>query len=134
MGGPPEGRLSENDPEEDCRESEPLGVKEMEGLLLGVRDVELINGGTVISAAEEEEEDDDDADDEEEEDVCCPWLTPAVGGTAMYDCRSSSWNVRKLAMLASSSEIDCFLRGGCKASPSEPECDTKESLRFLVNM
>jgi hypothetical protein len=112
MGGPPEGRLSENDPEEDCRESEPLGVKQMEGLRLGVSDVELtINGGTVISAAEEEaadDDDDDDDDDEEDDVICCPWLAPAAGGTVMYDCRSSSWNVRKLAMLASSSVIDCL--------------------------
>jgi N-acetylmuramic acid 6-phosphate (MurNAc-6-P) etherase len=112
IGGGPPGRLSENEPVEDCSESEPLGVKQMEGLLLGVSEVELtIRGGTVISEKEDKDEDEDEDDDEaevEDEDVVV--CVPAGGteGAVMSACRSSSWNERKLAMLASSNEIDCL--------------------------
>jgi hypothetical protein len=144
MGGPPPGRLRENEPVEDCSEREPVGVKLMEGRL-GVSDVELtMSGGTVISDDDDEEEDEVVVMVEHDAgaaaiDCCPPVVAPAAacGGTdgaVMSACRSSSWNYRKLEILASSSEIDCFLSGGCRASPSEPELATKESLRFLVNM
>jgi hypothetical protein len=120
MGGPPPGRLSENEPVEDCSEREPVGVKLMEGRL-GVSDVELtMSGGTVISDDDDDDEDDDEAVVVVEHDAgavaidCCPPVAvpaTACGGTegaVMSACRSSSWNDRKLAILASSSEIDCL--------------------------
>jgi hypothetical protein len=118
MGGPPPGRLRENEPVEDCSEREPVGVKLMEGRL-GVSDVELtMSGGTVISDDDDEEEDEVVVMVEHDAgaaaiDCCPPVVAPAAacGGTdgaVMSACRSSSWNDRKLAILASSSEIDCL--------------------------
>ncbi len=118
MGGPPPGRLSENEPVEDCSEREPVGVKLIEGRL-GVSDVELtMSGGTVISDDDDEEDEDDEVVVEHDAgavaiDCCPPVVAPAAacGGTegaVMSACSSSSWNDRKLAILASSSEIDCL--------------------------
>lgn len=60
---PRPGRLSENDPEDGCNEREPLGVKQIEARL-GVSDVELIKGGTVISSGELEEDGEDEAEED----------------------------------------------------------------------
>lgn len=89
MGAP--GRLSENEPVEDCRESDPLGVKQMDGRL-GVSDVELtIRGGMVISDCDVEVDDDVDVGAGA---VCCWEPTPVlVGGVdeaLRNGCRSSS--------------------------------------------